>query len=189
MAKCANKTHGIYKIVYTSNGNRVKREVYCDMTTPYCGPHKGWMKIVELDMKYPGTKCPPGLDEGMYGSKRLCGNRASACKSTVFNTFGVPYTEVCGFVAGYQYKTPDAFRGVIKSDSIDEAYLDGVSITHGTPRKHIWSLAAGTASGTSLLSDCPCNLDANGRVPAFVKNNWYCESGNPTTRRIEPVLP
>ena len=159
------------------------------MTTPYCGPHKGWMKIVELDMKYPGTKCPPGLDEGMYGSKRLCGNRASACKSTVFNTFGVPYTEVCGFVAGYQYKTPDAFRGVIKSDSIDEAYLDGVSITHGTPRKHIWSLAAGTASGTSLLSDCPCNLDANGRVPAFVKNNWYCESGNPTTRRIEPVLP
>jgi len=27
--------------------------------------------------------------------------------------------------------------------SIDEPYLDGISITYGSPRKHIWSCATG----------------------------------------------
>ena len=64
-----------------------------------------------------GSKCPEGFDEGMYGSKKLCGNRGSGCLSTSINTFGAPYTEVCGYVAGYQYKSPDAFRG--KAASIE----------------------------------------------------------------------
>ena len=130
-----------------------------------------------MDMSQ-GSKCPEGLDEGMYGSKKLCGNRASGCKSTSISTFGALYTEVCGFVAGFQYNTPDAFHG--KTASIDAAYLDGISITHGKPRQHIWSYVAGLRSGVSSGSDCPCNEGGADTVPNFAFNNWYCESGNPT---------
>ena len=180
--KCANRTpaSGEYTLEFMSNGNTVTRKVYCDMDIAFCGPDKGWMKVAELDMTVAGSKCPAGLDEGMYGSKTLCGNRASGCKSTTFNTFGVPYTEVCAFVAGYQDKTPDAFNG--KSATIDSAYVDGVSITHGMPRKHIWTYAAGGLSGLARGDDCPCNVGGVDNVATFVKDNWYCESGNPTNR-------
>ena len=179
--KCAGGTpaSGEYNIAI---GNRSPIKVYCDMESTNCGLDKGWMRVAELDMTVAGSECPAGLDEGMYGSKKLCGNRGSdCCKSTTFNTSGVPYTEVCGYVAGYQDKTTGAFNG--KSDSIDSVYLDGISITRGTPRKHIWSLAAGHASGLVGVENCPCNVGGtDNNVPTFVKNNWYCESGNPTAQ-------
>ena len=120
--KCSGKTpkSGEYDISFMDNGSQYLRRVYCEMESTNCGPEKGWMRVAHMDMTQ-GSKCPPGLDEGMYGSKKLCGNRASGCKSTTINTFGAPYTEVCGFVAGYQYKTTDAFNG--KGASIDSAYV------------------------------------------------------------------
>ena len=47
---------------------------------------------------------------------------------------GYTYTKVCGRVIGYQVGHPDAFHS---SKSIDKAYVEGVSITHGSPRSHI----------------------------------------------------
>ena len=187
--KCAGKTptSGEYDIAFLSNGNRVVKTVYCDMQSTLCGPKKGWMQVAELDMTVAGSKCPSGLDEGMYGSKKLCGNRASGCKSTTINTFGVPYTEVCGYVAGFQYKTPNAFHG--KSARIDSTYLDGISITHGTPRKHIWSFAAGDSSDLARHLECPCNVGGVDNVPTFVNDNWYCESGNPTNKILYQFFP
>ena len=136
------------------------------------------MRVAQLDMtKY--AHCPSGLTEGMYGSKKLCGSRIVGCSSTHFNTLGVPYTEVCGFVAAYQDKTPDGFRG--KGAKIDSTYLDGISLTYGSPRKHIWSLAAGLRSGVNSVLDCPCNTGGADTVPTFVSSDYYCESGNPTT--------
>ena len=62
---------------------------------------------------------------------------------------------------------------------IDQPYLDGVSITHGSPRRHVWSYAIGyTASNPTrrMTLDCPC---ASGHItPAFVGGDYYCESGN-----------
>ncbi len=66
---------------------------------------------------------------------------------------------------------------------MDGIYLDGVSITHGSPRQHIWSLAA---ARKHVGNDaCPCiNSDTTftGTVPSFVGNNYYCETGS----RMEP---
>ena len=61
----------------------------------------------------------------------------------------------------------------------------GVSITNGSPRNHIWTLAGGTTdlsqTPTNLLGyNCPCADPINYRVlpPSFVGDNYYCESGN-----------
>jgi hypothetical protein len=75
----------------------------------------------------------------------------------------------------------------VDQDDIDTYYVYGVSITHGSPRNHIWTLAAGISEGAHTTEgwDCPCsNLSRtdNNNVPSpsFVGNDYYCESGNPT---------
>ena len=65
---------------------------------------------------------------------------------------------MCGRVRGYQFATPDAFS-VASSQGLDGHYIDGVSITHGLPRTHIWTFAASLTSTTSGVG-CPC--DRNG---------------------------
>ena len=77
---CSGKTptSGEYDLSLMKNGNQYFRRVYCDMESTICGPEKGWMRVAELDMSIAGSKCPDGLNEGMYGNKRLCGNRGGA---------------------------------------------------------------------------------------------------------------
>ena len=183
--KCRGKTpkSGEYLIQTNINNNKFIQRVRCDMEGTNCGGTGGWTRVAAIDMTLPNEKCPPGLDEGMYGTKRLCGNRGSGCKSTSFSNYGIPYREVCGFVAGYQYKTPDAFHGT--SANIEGAYLDGISITYGkSPRKHIWSYAAGVSANRNAGDTCPCNIGAPNNVPTFADSDWYCESGNPTSNIV-----
>ncbi|MCG8623891.1 MAG: hypothetical protein MJE68_18100 [Proteobacteria bacterium] len=69
-----------------------------------------------------------------------------SCPSVLYHASG-QYSKICGRVIGYQFGSPSAFEQVfIKDRTIDEAYVEGVSITHGcNPRKHIWSYAAGAS--------------------------------------------
>ena len=88
--------------------------------------------------------------------------------------------QVCGQLRGYQHGTPDAFFPN-PSRTIDDLYVDGVSITYGSPsRKHIWTYA----NGVNLMFfgvpqfNCPCN-DVNRHVPPpFVGSDYYCETGD-----------
>ena len=59
-------------------------------------------------------------------------------------------------------------------------------MTYGEPRRHIWTFAGGisetiVAAFPSL--SCPCALSGTGirlqQPPAFVGNNYFCESANP----------
>ena len=68
--------------------------------------------------------------------------------------------------------------------TMNDAYVDGLSITHGNPRKHLWTLAAGISELYSNLAiRCPRDTDPFDftRVPDFVGNNFYCETGYETT--------
>ena len=59
------------------------------------------------------------------------------------------YSHVCGYARGYQYHTMDAFwRSPIRT--INDSYIDGLSITHGNPRKPLWTLAVGNTELSSL---------------------------------------
>ena len=94
------------------------------------------------------------------------------------------YTKLCGQVVGYQVGSTDAFS--YQFFDIDTAYTDGVSITYGLPRQHIWTYAAGLSEvliTSREMDSCSCRV--NGTLfsprnpPGFVNTNYYCESGNP----------
>ena len=76
-----------------------------------------------------------------------------------------------------------------RQQASNSTYLDGISITHGKPRQHIWSYAAGCSSGGTSGIDCPCNEGGADTVPTFAYNNWYCESGNPNTGVVYEFFP
>ena len=150
-----------------------------------CGPGL-WRRVAHLNMSDPSHQCPPVWREYSANGVRACGRPTNAqdysCYSISYSSAG-SYTKVCGQVIGYQVGSTDVFG--VQQFSIDTAYVDGVSITYGQPRNHIWTYAAGLtdilASGVERYS-CPCRLSGTPftpqEPPSYVGSNYYCESGN-----------
>ena len=153
--------------------------VYCDMTLE-CGGEKGWMRIADVNPTKGG--CPNGwrkITTPVAACRRP--NDDPGCSSAHFSTHNILYSRVCGMVIGIQKGTTDGFVPGDDQFSIDLPYLDGVSITYGTPRKHIWSYAAGLSDdkidSKNSHGSCPCS-QYRGRLPLpFVYDHYYCESG------------
>ena len=77
---------------------------------------------------------------------------------------------------GYQFGSPDAFADCLVPCTIENPYVDGISITHGaSPRVHIWTCAAGLHEYNIERHNCPCNGGPS--PPSFVGSDYYCESG------------
>ena len=67
---------------------------------------------------------------------------------------------MCGRIKAYQFGGTDAFSNYHNkiSTTIDGAYVDGISVTHSSPRQHIWTFAAGVSEYSSTYSGvCPCD--------------------------------
>ena len=69
------------------------------------------------------------------------------CTGTFYST-GQQYSKVCGRIIGYQVASPDAFNTVTPAQNLNQVNADGVSITYGLPRIHIWTFSAGITEGT-----------------------------------------
>ena len=127
--------------------------------------------------------CPTGLNLTSY-SKRTCGRSHTTdggCSSTSFSIRGLPYSRVCGRIRGYQFGRTGAFYSSIY-EGINSYYVDGVSLTHGGAgrRQHIWTFSAGRSEISRdfiRFSICPCNTTSARAAPAFVGNDYFCESG------------
>ena len=152
--------------------------------TPFCPCISSARRIAYLDMTDPNQQCPPNWQEISTSGVRSCtrtNNAGASCDSAFYpNTGGNSYSQVCGRVIGYQYCTACAF-GHLSSDDINSFYVDGVSITHSNPRRHVWSFATGYFEGDTSTTGCPCvdsPNSANARVPSFVGNDYFCDSGN-----------
>ena len=135
-------------------------------------------------MKDRGQKCPADLKLSESNSMRMCGKKTDgkSCNSVLIPTNGQSYQYVRGIIKAYQFGTPDAFK--VSSTDIDDAYLDGISITHGQhPRKHVFSLAVGVAQYVGSGSPhgpftCP-NTGYGQPQPSFVADKYFCSSGAP----------
>ena len=80
---------------------------------------------------------------------------------------------------GYQKSSTDSFDSRRGIRSIDTTYVDGVSITLGNPRKHVWTYVSGYSDhGKFPTSNCPCAPVPGPSPPSFVGEHYYCESGD-----------
>ena len=157
-----------------------------------CGDTEGWRRIAYLNMTEPGATCPAGWQVTRF-SNAACGRvnpTALSCDSVVFPLNEVEYSQVCGRIRAYSYGGSDAFYAYNRNTStIDEAYLSGVSITHGRPRQHVWSFAAGLSEGNPTWpTSCPCDATIPIRIPHYVGDDYFCESGvNTPWEKVESV--
>ena len=154
---------------YSRNGS-TSDLMYCGMDLTRCGDITGgWTRVAHFNMTNPEETCPSPLET--VTSPRSCSrsdSEAEGCSSVYYSTSGIPYTHVCGRAIGYQHHTTDGFLGT--HNSIDDVYVDGLSITYdSSPRRHLWTYASTHPEGAG----CPC---ANSR-PSFVQDHYYCESG------------
>ena len=156
--------------------------VYCDMELTCGGITGGWMRIANIDTSQ-GDDCPSGWSN-ITQPRPLCrgSGDAAGCYSAYFSNNKTEYNSICGKVHGYQQGSHAGFLALrASSHSIDAPYLDGVSMTVGNPRKHVWSYAVGHSKlldTTPYKTNCPCARYPGANPPSFVKSHYYCESGS-----------
>uniref|UniRef100_A0A1X7UD77 Uncharacterized protein n=1 Tax=Amphimedon queenslandica TaxID=400682 RepID=A0A1X7UD77_AMPQE len=128
-----------YYILAGTNGTFA---TYCNMGT-LCGSAGAWTRLAYLDMTDATVNCPSGFRLYQSGGVRACGryNSGPGCVSVQFPSNGISYSQICGRVTGYQYHSTDAFDG--STNDLNSYYVEGVSITRGSPRQHVWTLANG----------------------------------------------
>uniref|UniRef100_A0A1X7SZN8 Fibrinogen C-terminal domain-containing protein n=1 Tax=Amphimedon queenslandica TaxID=400682 RepID=A0A1X7SZN8_AMPQE len=163
-------------VLASANGSTYT--AYCNMEE-LCGSGGGWTRLGYLDMSDSKVNCPSGFRLYQSGGVRACGRANStegSCTSVQFSSNGISYSQVCGRVTGYQFGGNAAFG--VSTTNINSYYVDGVSITRGSPRQHVWTLAAGFSERSTSTNSCPCNNGSTSSVPSFIGNNYFCESGN-----------
>ncbi|XP_065884686.1 uncharacterized protein [Dysidea avara] len=174
---------------YRINGNQW---TLCNITSgdiPTCaGVGGGWRRIVNINISA-GDACPNGWREETNSGVSFCrldSDTGSTCSSAYFSTNGTSYQRVCGRAKGFQKGETlafhgDSFTGASSQTSIDGYYADGLLLTYGSPRQHIWTYAAGSfdnrTDGDFRTYNCPCAADGGTAPPSFVGTDYYCESG------------
>ena len=132
-------------------------------------------------MSRPDEQCPEGLTL-ITTPRRACQNTGGGCDSVIYPTNNTQYKTVCGTVIGYHFGSVDAFQRFPCNglcETIEGPYVDGVSITHGSPREHIWSFAVQHPG----VVRCPCGTSSTFTAPSFVGDDYTCETYTST----EPV--
>ena len=98
-----------------------------------------------LNMSDPQETCPSSLTLST-SPVRGCGRstfHGKICDSVVYSVSGRSYSSVCGKIIAYHKRLSRGLLSVWNniSVSIEQAYVSGVSITHGQPgaRQHVWT--------------------------------------------------
>ena len=138
------------------------------------------MRVAHLDTK-DMTGCPEPLSAvNVSDTKTLCTRSAKTnCSSVLYPSYGYPYSHVCGKARGFSFGSTDGFARVPKNPKgIDHAYVDGISITHGTPRKMLWTYTAGLSEDGegAPQHSCPCSAKEVPAPPSFIGSDYHCES-------------
>ena len=170
-------------------GKTLQRYYSSDDPPCSCGGAGGWTRAVYLNMSDLNQQCPSNWTL-ITSPIRGCGHRGTAgqCDSVTYSVHGRSYSSVCGRILAYQRGLADAFYLAIhiQFDTIDTAYLSGVSLTHGSAgsRQHIWSFVGAWYEqdpNYRTVLNCPCtntNISWPHQVPSFINNDYFCDTGN-----------
>ena len=150
----------------------------------------GWRRVAYLNLSDPTQTCPSAW-ELITTPRRSCARPSNAgrqsCYSAMFPTQGIQYSQVCGRIIGYQIGEPGAFilESAGQPQMIDGPYVDGVSLTYGNPRQHIWTFVNALDEypiKNNYNHKCPCTNMTEQRpidVPSYIGNDYFCETGVP----------
>ncbi len=168
-----------YYWVRATNGSAVR--VYCDMTRSCGNAIGGWVRVANLDMTNSSHQCPSGLRQRTNSNLRTCVKNMDSpgCSAVQYSTASIRYSRVCGKITAYQFNTTDAFAFSHRTGSnISTTYVDGVSLTHGHPREHIWTFASAFDELGGAPSDsCRCIRSDAPAPPSFVGMDYFCDTG------------
>ena len=164
-------------------------KLFCDMTLSCGGVTGGWTRVYELDMRNSNNQCPSSLKYRTDSGKRTCGinSNSGICSSVIFPAkMSTGYSKVCGKITAYQVGSPDTFGNHARpaNAGLNNNYVDGVSLTYGNPRQHIWTFAAGLDENASSYPqyNCPCTDTSRSMYatppPTFVGNDYFCDTGS-----------
>ena len=192
VSQCNPPLPSEYYWITTSNGTAV--QVYCDMTRECsCSSASvgGWSRVAYLNMTDPTHQCPPAWRE-FTEPVRTCGRTnqtvprpdnpsvLGGCSSVSFNTYNISFSHICGRIIGHQYASPDAFLAYSRPffTRIEDPYVDGVVITRGMEKEHVWTFAASLSESQGGENVCPCtNSQSTESIPSFVGQDYFCETG------------
>lgn len=154
---------------------------------PDCGSGL-WFEVGRFDLRSESQQCPSPWVEMTFPTRSCVVNSTlsgSLCEGSLFfSAQGVTYSRVCGRAIGHTESISSYRAFATTSQDIDRAYVDGVSVTHGSPRQHIWTFAASYNS----RSPCPlCSSQRQGRQPpSFVGSNYFCD--DPSSEQSDGML-
>eukprot|EP00731_Ephydatia_muelleri_P013441 Em0007g751a len=162
----------------------------------HCGG-LNWTRIAYLNMTDLNQTCPSNWTLVTYPGNsgttlRACQRKnAGSCDVAYYSVKGKRYTQICGRIVANAYGQTEAFNSYLTGvTSINSYYLDGMDITRGNPRQHVWSFASSTTRMNTLNYLCPCsnkNLNINSSsVPPFVGSNYFCDCGAPPYQSDAP---
>ena len=143
-----------------------------------------WRLVAYINTTQGPGQCPSGLVEHVNSTinQSACGRSIDVGCSSVTYPAGGSYTNICGQVRGYQFSSPNAFTGA-SGHSINDAYVDGISVTRGNPRKHVWTYTSyfHEQFTDSNYDGCLCQQSKSSssyysRVFSFVGQDYYCET-------------
>ena len=171
-SSCANIYQGHPSGYYWLNGANEPQLVYCSVNENRCCDESDgkWMRVAYLNMSDPSAQCPDGWRE-VQSPIRTCRRQMDTIINSVnYTSYGIPYSRVCGRIVAYQFGRPEGFNREVRT--LDVAYVDGISVTYGHPRQHIWTFAAVREDSGS----CPC-ITGRTTAPSFVVGANFCEVG------------
>ncbi len=179
-----NASNRWYWIQNSRNG--YTQSMYCHYSGhSNCGDGV-WMRVGYFDMRCFGTNCPAPLRKLTQDNRNYCTRNVQGCSSIHFGSLGKTYSAVCGRVIAYQYGHINAFHS--RTNSINGAYAEGILITRGCPRQHVWTYTIGdnvaNPSGSYDPNErdiCPCARSHAVQPPSFVQGDYYCDSSSTGT--------
>ena len=164
-------------ITFLELTNGSTAHVYFYMTKSCGNITGGWTRVGSINITENDTQYPGNLFRHEHSN--TCGVEIVAfslphCSSINFSVNSIRYSKVCGKIKAFTVGSLEAFHG--RFHSINHAYVDGINLTHGHPRQHIWTLAAGTSENNI---SCPCtnNCQENSTTPppSFVGKDYFCD--------------
>ncbi len=145
-----------------SNGSSI--QVYCEMTKS-CGNITGGLTRIATINSYTRSQyCTGEIKVDNIG----CVQKSSSpgCSGITFHSINLSTSQMCGVLEGAFFGTGEGFMQRPMNSSLNDTYVDGISITDGSVTNHIWTFSAKT------------NGDCCSNAPSYAVG--YCSCLNTT---------